>query len=75
MGALEVEAKVVEEGILLAKDLGLKDVVIEGDAKVIMFALARSNTSPSSIQKVIKGTKIWLQYFHAWKIIFAETVM
>lgn len=57
LGALEVEAKVAEEGICLAKDLGLKDVVIKGDAKVVMSDLARSDTLSSSIQKIIEGTK------------------
>ena len=67
LGALEVEAKAADEGIRLAKDLGLKDVVIEGDAKVVMSTLAQSDTTPSSIQKIIEGTKKCLQDFHAWK--------
>ena len=69
LGALEVEAKVAEEGILLAKDLGLKDVVTKGEAKVVLSTLARFDTPPSSIQKVIEGTKKWLLHFHAWKAI------
>ena len=67
LGALEVEAKVVEEGILLVKDLGLKDVIVEGDAKVVMSALFSSNTPLSSIQKVTEGAKFLLQSFNSWR--------
>ncbi|KAL0015534.1 hypothetical protein SO802_002603 [Lithocarpus litseifolius] len=55
LGALEVEAKAFEEGILLAGNLGLKDIVLEGEVKVVTDALASSSSPPSSIQMIIEG--------------------
>lgn len=47
--ALAMEAKVAEEGIILARDLGLRNVVVVGDSLTVMNALSGLNIPPSSI--------------------------
>ena len=66
---LEAEARATEEGVASARDLGLNDVVIEGDAKMVMTTLANSNSphTPSSIKKVMEGAKFRLQAFKSWQ--------
>ena len=68
MGPLEAEARATEEGIILAWELGLSKVVMEGDVKTIMVALTESTpvATPSLIQMVVKGAKLKLQNFMAW---------
>ena len=70
LGPLEADARAMEEGIILARDLGFNEVIIEGDAKTIMDALANSDPQliPSSIQKVIEGPNFRLQAFKSWQI-------
>ena len=48
LGALEVEAKAFEEGVLLVGNLGLRNIVLEGDAKLVTDALAKCCSPPQS---------------------------
>ncbi|XP_030949032.1 uncharacterized protein LOC115972957 [Quercus lobata] len=68
LGALEVEAKAFEEGIQLAGDLGLRNIVMEGDAKMVTDALAGRCSPPRSIQMIIEGFRRWSLNVHAWQV-------
>ena len=57
LGTLEVEAKAFEEGLQFAGDLGLMQVVLEGDAKVVTDALRRCCSLPISIKMIIDSIK------------------
>ena len=61
LGAVEVEAKAFEEGLLLARDLGLNHVILEGDAQVVTNARLGKCLPPTSIRMIIAGAKHWKQ--------------
>ena len=58
--ALEAEAKAAEAGILLGWDLGLKNIVVEGDAQLVIQALKGIIVPAIPIQKIVEGSRIFL---------------
>ena len=58
LGALEVETKVVEEGVQFARDLSLGKIVVESDFQVVINSLRTPGLSQSCVQKVIDGIRM-----------------
>ena len=68
LGALEVEAKAFEEGLSLDGDLGLRQVVLEGDSKAITDALRGCCSPPLSIKMITDGIMGQKQNALAWEV-------
>ena len=68
LGALEIEAKAMEDGVQLAWDLGLKRIIIESDSQTVVNAIHDQSVVSSSIQHVIEGIGVDLRCFDAWKV-------
>ena len=55
LGALEVEAKVVEVALQFARDVGISDFIMEGDSLIVHNALCGHSPLPSSLVVIILG--------------------
>ena len=69
LGALEAEARAVEEGVQFARDLGLDRIVIECDSQVVVNSFCKQDLIQSSVQKVIEGSRLGLCWFSAWEVV------
>ena len=58
LGPLEAEAKAVEAGVQFAKDIGIQDVILEGDSLTVLNALCGNTSPPSSVAVVVAGIKV-----------------
>ena len=58
MRALEVEPKAYEAGVLLARHLGLRNGVLEGDSLIISNALKNVVQSPTSVAAIVEGLHV-----------------
>ena len=52
---LEMEAKALEIGVKLVKEVGLRDVVFEGDSQLIINAVHGIREAEASVQNIIQG--------------------
>ena len=55
LGALEAEVKVFEAGLLLATDIGIQDVILEGNSLIIYNGLCEVSLPPSSVASIVIG--------------------
>ena len=57
----------MEEGILLAKEMELHQIVVESDS-VVVFEAINANNCNGDIGLVIQGTLELLRHFRRWKV-------
>ena len=63
MGPLEAEAKALEESLLFAWDVGIRDVLFECDSKIVYDAVTGCSDPPSIISNITEGIRCKLQDF------------
>lgn len=55
MGVVEAEAKTFEAGLLFAKDIGIQDIILNGDSLLVDNVLCEKSLPPSSVEAVVSG--------------------
>ena len=65
LGALEIEAKVAEIGTTFALELGLREIILEGDSQNVMAAIANHDSGTIQVHHLIAGIKSWESKFRA----------
>lgn len=65
LGAMEAEAKAFEVGIQFAKDIGIQNVILEGDSLLVYKALCELSSPPSSVASIIAGIQDFCNHFHS----------
>lgn len=55
LGPLKIEAKAMVEGISFAWDVGVREVVMECDSKIVSDALMRSGVPPITSSNILEG--------------------
>ena len=67
LGPLEAEAKAMDEAVLFAADIGIKDAIFESDSHVVYLSLTGSTTTHASIVNIIASTHHKLHGFRTFK--------
>ena len=65
---MEAKAKALEESILFAWDVGVRDVIFESDSKIVCDAITRCSEPLSAISTLIEGIRLKLQDFRRSRV-------
>ena len=55
LGAIETEAKALEAGMQFAREVGIQELILEGDSLVLIRSLMGLSSPPSSVALVVQG--------------------
>ncbi|XP_075659274.1 uncharacterized protein LOC142629186 [Castanea sativa] len=55
LGTVEAEGKAFEAGIIFAKQMGIRDLVLEGDSLIVVQALKQVSNAPLTVSSLIYG--------------------
>ena len=55
LGPLEIEAKAMEVGVSFAWDVGIREVILESDSKIVSDALLGLGIPPMIISNILAG--------------------
>ena len=64
LGPIEAKAMAVEVGVQFTKDVGIRDVMVEGDSLIMQHALNELAPPPPLVDAVIVGIKVSCADFH-----------
>ena len=67
LGAIEVEAKALEVGVIFAKDVGIRDAEFESDSLLVCNALQGLGLPPALVVTVLVGIMDQVSHFRQWK--------
>ena len=61
---MEAEAMLYETRLLFAKDIGIQEVVIEGDSLIIHRALSDDSNPPCFVSAIVQGMQELYEVFY-----------
>nr|XP_023920968.1 uncharacterized protein LOC112032440 [Quercus suber] len=72
LGALAMEAKALEIGVSFVEEVGLRDVVFEGDSLLVINAVQGINEAEASVRNIILGVLRNVQRFRTFDFLHTK---
>lgn len=72
LGALEIEAKAMDVGMLFARDVGIQEVVFESDSLELYNSVQGISSPSSSIQFIVDGIQQRERWFSSCSFSYTK---